>query len=189
MTALNPNTAMAGSFTVLNASTEKQLLGPPNYIGHLHANHAVSSWLYQWTAPTTDSAVTFYYAFNSGDSADYFGGTGSGIPDSNIYVGTVTISHAYGAGIENIASNVSAVQVYPNPAEGVFGLSFDMLKGGNTSALLYSVDGKLCKELFNENLTSGSFNRTFDVSSFAAGIYLVKLNIDGASVTKKIVIQ
>ena len=190
MTALNPNTAMAGSFTKLNIQTEHISPGPPFYISHLHAVHGVSRWLYQWTAPATDSAVTFYYAFNSGDSADFYGGPiGAGIPDSNIYVGQTTITHAFGAGIENIANNISALMVYPNPVEGVLGLSFDVLKAGNASALLYSIDGKLCRPLFNEKLGSGSFNRSFDMSEFAAGIYFVKLNVGGAAVTRKIIIQ
>jgi hypothetical protein len=188
MTALNPNTAMAGAFTVVNSLTEH--LSPPNaplpsYISHLHANHNTSSWLFKWTAPATDSAVTFYYAFNAGDSADFWAPP-TGVPDSNIFADTVIVL-ANTSGIENISSNISGLQIYPNPIDGAFSLSFDVLKEGNASASLYSVDGKFCRQLFNENLSSGSFSRNYNIASLAPGIYLVKLNIGGATVTKKIV--
>jgi len=186
MTALDSNNNMAGSFTVVNSATTKLALGPPDYIGHLHANHTTNSWTFQWTAPAKDSgAVTFYYAFNPGDSANFTGLTAG----SNIYVSKTTIQPGYGVGINSISDKISAMQVYPNPVNAAFNLAFDVKKGGEASALLYSIDGKLCKQLFNENLSTGNFNRSFDVSSFAAGIYFVKLNIDGATATQKIIIQ
>jgi hypothetical protein len=191
LTALNPNKTMGGSLTPANLSTEhieSNVIGSDTvyYISHLHAHNGVSSWIFQWTAPTTDSSVTFYYAFNSGDSADFWGGSGSGIPDSNIFVGTVTINHGFGAGIANNAINSLALQVYPNPVNGEFSMSFNMVKPGMASASLYSVDGRLCKQLFNEGV-SGNSNRSYDISSLASGVYLVKLVAGGTTVTEKIV--
>lgn len=184
MTVLNPNTSMAGSFT--QGPNTHLISGPPDYIGHVHANHNVSSWIYQWTAPATDSTVTFYYAFNSGDSADFYANNNSGIPDSNIFVGQTTIQ-SNPMGIEDISGKISGLEVYPNPVNDVFGLSFNMLNAGMASASVYTVDGKLCRQIFNERLNAGAFSRAYDMSSFAAGIYLLKLNIDGAMVTKKLI--
>jgi hypothetical protein len=90
-------------------------------------------------------------------------------------------------GIENIVNNISGLQVYPNPIDGAFSLSFDVLKPGSASASIYSVDGKFCRQLFNENLSGGTFNRNYNIASLAAGIYLVKMNMGGATITKKIV--
>ena len=185
MTALNPDTTMAGSFTKLNSATERispANPGYPSYIGHLHANPNTKSWLFQWTAPSTDSAVTFYYAFNAGDSLEFV----NDIPDQNIFADTVIVL-ASSAGIPNIANNISGLQIYPNPIDGAFSLSFNVLKAGNASAALYSVDGKFCRQLFNENLGGGAFNRNYNIASLAPGIYLVKMNIGGATITKKIV--
>jgi hypothetical protein len=182
MTALNQNTSMAGTFTRDNTITEHLSPGPPYYISHLYANHNTSSWKFLWTAPATDSAVTFYYAFNSSDSADFT----ADVPDHNIFAGTTTIA-AQGVGINEISNNISELQVYPNPINGAFNLAFDALQPGNASAMLYSVDGKLCRQLFNENLSSGSFNRNYNIATLAEGIYLLKMNVNGATVTKKIV--
>jgi hypothetical protein len=75
----------------------------------------------------------------------------------------------------------------PNPVNGAFSLSFNVLQAGEASASLYSVDGKFCRQLFNENLSGGTFNRNYNIASLAAGIYLVKLNMGGATITQKIV--
>lgn len=185
MTALNgtTNTNMAGSFAVVTPSTTKIALGPPDYIGHLHANHTTNSWTFKWTAPARDSgAVTFYYSFNPGDSANFVGLTAG----ANIFNGHTTIQPGFGVGVNNISDKISEVQIYPNPVNAAFNLAFDVKQGAEASAVVYSIDGKLCRNLFNEKLNSGSFNRFYDISSLPAGIYLVTLNIDGATITKKI---
>lgn len=184
MTALNGNDNKADSFTVVNTSNTHLITGTPNYIGHYHATNFTRSWTFQWTAPSKDSgAVTFYYAFNPGDSADFR----AGIPDANIFVGQTTIlSSSINVGINNITDKVSALNIFPNPVSAAFNLAFDVKQAGVASAMVYSVDGRLCKELFNEKLSTGSFNRNYDISALPAGIYLVKLNMDGASETRKI---
>jgi len=183
MTTLDASNTMAGSYTALTPANTKLLAGSPSYIGHKNANPAVSSWLFQWTAPATATGgVTFYYAFNPGDSANYV----NTLPGANIFVGTTTV-HVNNTGIENIASNVSNLEVYPNPVNGAFSLSFDVIKGGTASAYIYTIDGKMTRQLFYENLSGGNFNRNYSIESLPAGIYLVQLNINGATVTKKIV--
>ena len=185
MTALNgtTNTNMAGSFTVVNSATTKIALGPPDYIGHLHANHITNSWTFKWTAPARDSgAVTFYYSFNPGDSANFVGLTAG----ANIFNGSTTIQPGYGVGVNNIADNISEVQVYPNPVNAAFNLSFDVKSAAQASASVYSIDGKLCQPLFNQKLNTGLFNGSYNISSLPAGIYLIRLNVDGQIVTKKI---
>jgi len=184
MTALTANQNMAGAFAIVSPTTTKLSPGSPSYIGHKVANPNTHSWKFTWTAPATDSgAVTFYYAFNPGDSANFVALTAG----SNIFAGTTTIHPSTGAGIEDISTKISDLRVYPNPVNGAFGLSFDLLKSAEASALIYTIDGKICRQLFNENLSGGNFNRNYNIASLPTGIYLVKLNIDGATITKKIV--
>lgn len=182
--ATDVNGNPVGTFAITSPHT-KLLAG---YMSHLIATQGYNTWLFQWTAPAAASTgpVTFYYAFNAADSA-YFGNYINATPDNNIFVGTTTIQPTYGASINNIADKISGLEVYPNPVNGAFNISFDLKQSGISSAVVYSVDGRLCKELFNENLSNGSFSRNYDISSLSAGIYLVKLNVDGASTTTKII--
>ena len=183
MTALDPANNMAGAFAVVTPSTTKLAVGPPDYIGHLHANHTTKSWTFKWTAPARDSgAVTFYYAFNPGDSANFVSNTAG----ANVFVGQTTIQPGFGVGVNNISDMISEVQVYPNPVNDAFNLTFDVKSAAQANGAIYSVDGKLCQPLFSSKLNTGTFNGSYNVSALPAGIYLVRLNIDGQIVTKKI---
>ena len=181
--ALDGSNNNAGTFAVTSPHT-KLVAG---YMTHLIATQGYNSWLFKWTAPTTNvGPVTFYYAFNPADSVD-FGGYLNAVPSSNIFVGSTTIQYGNGLGINEINSNISDLEVYPNPVNGAFNLTFNLIKSGNVSASIYSIDGKLCTQLVNENMANGAFSRNYDIAALPAGIYLVKLNMNGAEVTKKIV--
>lgn len=127
------------------------------------------------------STVTFYYSYNTAND------------DNNptgdvIYKGSVSIE-ALLSGVEDISTKVADLNIFPNPISSQFSISFDLKEADNVSAQLYSLDGKLMKELINEKMNSGNVNQQFDVNDLAAGIYLVKLNVGGATITKKIVKQ
>ena len=54
-------------------------------------------------------------------------------------------------------------------------------------AAIYSVDGKLCLPLLNEKVNAGPYNHNYNIASLSPGIYFVSLNVDGNTITKKIV--
>lgn len=183
MTALNNSNGMAGSFTALS-QTKLRTYGSIDYISHLNANHNTSSWIFQWTAPATGHGpVTFYYAVNPADSLSF---DTLGASNGNIYTGTVTI-HELGVGINEISEKLNEWHVYPNPVTRDFSLSFDLKKQDVVKASVYSLDGKISKELLDEKLNPGYFNQNYDISAFPSGIYLVKLSVGQASITEKII--
>ncbi len=180
--ALDASNAQAGAFTVSNPATQKINNGAGRqYMGHLNST-STKSWTFKWTAPaTTTGPITFYYCYNTAD--------GDNNPTGDvIFQGSSTINPLL-TGIHDISSKLSGLNVYPNPINGEFGLSFNLKEGNQASAQLFSIDGKQSKELFADRISAGSFNKTFDVNDMPAGIYLMKLTVDGVSVTKKVVKQ
>ncbi|MFN8285209.1 MAG: choice-of-anchor V domain-containing protein [Chitinophagales bacterium] len=186
MDALNTGNKQAGRFNVTNAATTSLKfvkIGTDTvyYIGHKNAS-TTKSWTYKWTSPAAGSGpVTFYYAYNAGDNND------DAIGDM-IYQSAVTINELPN-GIAAIDTKISNLNIFPNPVTKDFGISFDMKESDKVTAYVYSLDGKLSKELMNERVLAGSFTRGFDMNGFAAGVYLVQLNIGNAQVVKKIVKQ
>jgi hypothetical protein len=71
--------------------------------------------------------------------------------------------------------------MYPNPTSTVF----VNVVGTNDNAILVSVYDILGKQVINETLTNNRIN----VSALSAGIYIVKISQNDASVTKKLVIK
>ena len=178
--ALDNSNNQAGTFTVTSATSTKIVVSSGRqYMGHLNAN-STKNWVFKWTAPaSTVGPVTFYYCYNTSN--------GDGSPGSDvIYKGAVTINSSGTTGVADISDKVSALNIFPNPVSNQFGISFDLVESNNVSAQLFTLDGKLCKELISQDLNAGNFNQSFNISDLTAGIYLVKLKVGESSVTKKI---
>ena len=187
VSALDAATNQAGAFTVTdNTHTYIKTsagTGTRQYMGHKGAN-SFKNWVFKWTAPASGD-VTFYYAYN----VMSFSGVGAPQnPEGTIYNGSVTIS-AGPTAIEDISNKLTSLNIFPNPVTSDFSISFDLKASEQLSASIYSLDGKLSRELMNEKGQQGFFNRSFNVQDLPAGIYLVKLNAGTASVTKKIIKQ
>lgn len=181
--ALDGTNNQAGNMIVTDASSTKINLDlTRQYMGHKNAR-SIKNWVFQWTAPTAATGpVTFYYCFNVAN-ADSVPPTE---PEGIIYHSTITIQEGP-SGINDIANKMSALTIFPNPVSNEFRISFNLKNTDKVSAKLYSLDGKLNKELVNENMNEGNFNRSFDISTMPAGIYLLKMNIGESFVTEKIV--
>jgi hypothetical protein len=188
--ALNGSDARAGTMAVTNAATTKiNNIGTGatarQYMGHQNAN-STRNWTFKWTAPAASTGpVTFYYTFNVCNASS----ANPNNPEGTIYKSSVTIPEGTGSGIEDISSKISALNIFPNPVTNEFGLSFDLAETNRVSSQLFSLDGQLLKELINAKTEQGHFTESFNVRDLPAGIYMVKLNVGEASVTKKIIKQ
>lgn len=187
--ALDANNKQAGIMATLANSLNTKIVTdtgatPRQYMGHKAAG-TNRTWSFKWTSPgTCVGPITFYYAYNkcASDSSH------PTVPSGTIYAGTATIT-CNGVGIEDISSKVNDLNIFPNPVSNRFGLYFTLKENSSVNAQLYSLNGELLKQLINEKINEGTVNRQFDVNNLSAGIYLLKLNVGEASVTRKIVIQ
>jgi hypothetical protein len=183
MSALNSSAQQAGTFTLTNTNTTSisTISGGRTYVGHKNANGS-KNWGFKWTAPSAGTGcVTFSYAFNLGS------GDGTRFNDS-IFVGDVTIC-PLSSGINDISNKISSLQIFPNPANQEFRISFSMKESNTVSAQLYSLEGRNIKNLLSETLQQVNFNRAFDITDLSSGIYLVKLKVGDSFTTQKIVKQ
>lgn len=184
--ALDADNNQAGTMTVTDNQHTRIKTSPPTgnrqYMGHLGAN-TFKNWVFQWTAPATSTGpVTFYYAYNTADDDD------EPIGDV-IYQGNTTISPKTGVGVNDIYGKLSNLNIFPNPVTNEFGVSFNIIHNQQVQAQLYTLSGELVKDLLNEQTSTGTYNRNFAVGNLAQGIYMLKLNVGGSSIVKKIVKQ
>jgi hypothetical protein len=169
----------AGTFALTNTTnnTLSTAFGR-SYVGHKNAS-SIKTWGFKWTAPVSGTGpVTFYYTYNLANADGMPGGDA-------IFKNSVTIVEQT-VGVQDISEKISAFNIFPNPATSDFGLSFDLKESSDVTCLLYSLDGKISHQLMSDNLGEGSFNQSFNIENIPAGIYLVKLNVGAASVTRKI---
>jgi endo-1,4-beta-D-glucanase Y len=77
--------------------------------------------------------------------------------------------------------------LYPTPFYSNANVSFTLKDAGVTALVIYDVNGKQVAAIFRENLSAGSYNRSFSVSHLPAGMYIVKLIHNGVITTKKVI--
>ncbi|MCG3165033.1 MAG: hypothetical protein POELPBGB_00793 [Bacteroidia bacterium] len=80
----------------------------------------------------------------------------------------------------------TSFNLFPNPANDMLTLSFDMKESGNLNIEIFDMLGKKVSTLMNDNVSAQKFKRSFSTASLAAGNYVLQLSINGNSVNHKL---
>jgi photosystem II stability/assembly factor-like uncharacterized protein len=93
---------------------------------------------------------------------------------------------------ENIISSVpkdfNLSQNYPNPFNPSTKINYDLPKSGNVVLKVYNELGKEVNTLVSSYKNAGSYEITFDATNLSSGIYFYKLESDGLTATKKMLL-
>ena len=104
----------------------------------------------------------------------------------------LTIKYSQTVGIENTGSEIPAEfslgQNYPNPFNPMTNISLNIAKLGFVSVKVYDISGREVAVLVNENLSAGVYNVDFDGSNLASGTYFYKLETNGFTDVKKMIL-
>lgn len=82
-----------------------------------------------------------------------------------------------------------AFKMGPNPTKDFLSLSFELDKETEMDAGIYTLQGKLVKQLFQERKASGPHDLQFDLSQIAAGVYYLRLSDTESHIGRKLIIQ
>lgn len=105
----------------------------------------------------------------------------------NFYLDTMNV-----IGIVNISSNIpenfTLGQNYPNPFNPVTKIRFDIRKSAFAELKIFDMLGREVKTLVSQNLTAGQYEYSFNAASLPSGVYFYRLNTEGFTMTKKMVL-
>ena len=87
-----------------------------------------------------------------------------------------------------VPSDYSLSQNYPNPFNPVTSIKYSIPKDGNASLKIYDMLGNEVATYFEGFTKAGSYNAEIDASNWASGVYFYRLNADGFSETKKMML-
>lgn len=83
---------------------------------------------------------------------------------------------------------INNIDLYPNPSEDVFNLSFNSLIKQDISLTVYSLIGK---EVYNESINAlvGKFSTSFNLIKFKKAVYFLELRTDNLIINKKLILK
>ena len=154
--------------------------------GHdtLYSSTVVANATYNWylngsTTPIATTNSSFYKFTTQGT---YTVKVVSNDCSSPISPGYLTTS----LGVRN-SSSVKSFAIFPNPTDSKLVLDISLLKTANVQLKIYSTEGK---EMLYKNFgTVKDLNETLNISEFAKGIYILKLQVDDEINYQKVVKQ
>jgi hypothetical protein len=104
-------------------------------------------------------------------------------------IGVICQYPLYTVGINEINENVS-INIFPNPTnKGLTTLSFDIENQSNVNVSLLNNLGQNIKTVFNGTLPQGNNKMNIELSDLSKGMYLVNLNINNITTTRKILVE
>ena len=138
----------------------------------------------QWRQETVNIAnvsgqpdVRFKFKFTSSGSSN------------NIYIDDINITGTLNGVAEEFENNFD-LNIYPNPFSDKSTISFNIQDKYNVTIGVYDIVGKEVMTISNKaELSAGSYQLPLDRNNLRSGIYFVKMNVDGYSVTKKVIVQ
>lgn len=107
------------------------------------------------------------------------------------YVFLVRYIH-YLTGVANISNNTPGKfllhQNYPNPFNPVTNIKFEIPKTGLVKLTVFDITGKVIDRLVDGELSAGTYNADFNASSLSSGAYFYKLETEGFTDIKKMIL-
>ncbi len=178
---LATNNTNAGTLASTSPKTSLATGVQTKYIGHKNAD-TTNTWSFPWTAPATNQGnVVFYFAFVAANASDTEFG-------DQVFKGSKTIgADTTSSGIFNQTWMLD-VNATPNPASDKLIISYES-KSEAAEFSVYSLSGALLVQQNYLNNAAGIIQRTIDLSSLSAGIYLLQVKQGNYRGVKKVIVQ
>jgi len=85
--------------------------------------------------------------------------------------------------------NFALIGVYPNPFNPTTSINFELPEASKVMLTVYDVNGRLVNTLVDGSREAGVHDVTFDASGLPSGVYLYRLDHNGASATGKMLLM
>jgi len=177
ITAENELKQKVGTFVITDATNTHLRGGNAKYVTQTVAGSDLSTWRFNWTAPTTNvsAPITFYMASIAGRlvSGQHTTANTQMVLTSKLIGGVLAVND----------SRLLQFSMYPNPSDTyvTLQLPFDTNKA---NVKIFDYLGKI---LIQKNLNNT--NNNLDISNLSTGIYFVRIQSDTKVGTKKLVVR
>jgi PKD repeat protein len=156
---------------------------------------ATSAWTptttSDWTTVHVTTITTSYFTSNFRYKFQFNGSGGNNIylDDINLYKGAPSdVLVTEFAGIAEETSNLTEVEVYPNPTEGELNVHFSVPANEAVEIQIQDITGKIAQNNFIKAKT-GSNLVLLDTSKLSSGVYFIKMQFANTQKTIQFVVK
>ncbi|MBA2611149.1 MAG: T9SS type A sorting domain-containing protein [Bacteroidetes bacterium] len=96
---------------------------------------------------------------------------------------------AASTGIKNFSANIKELSFSPNPVADKGELKFVLAKEEKVNVTISDITGKVISTLYTGTMYQGEQKIDLNTSSYASGVYFVKVRLSDGEVNKKIIVQ
>jgi hypothetical protein len=115
---------------------------------------------------------------------------GAAGPGNNIYLDDINVfDAATTTGIQNTTVSGAALNVYPNPSNGIVNIDLNLTEKHTVAVNVTDMLGRTIENIAAKNYTAGENTLIIGEKNYQSGFYLVNINIDGQIITKKVMIN
>jgi hypothetical protein len=112
----------------------------------------------------------------------------AGLGPTSVYYNMETLVTGIHQTNSEVPARFSLEQNYPNPFNPVTNIKFSIPKAGFVTLKIYDISGREVAQLVNRNISAGTFNYDFDASGLSTGVYFYRINADGFTDVKKMML-
>ncbi|MCD4734148.1 T9SS type A sorting domain-containing protein [bacterium] len=91
--------------------------------------------------------------------------------------------------VPGMVSELALSDPYPNPADESLTIHYELTQNGSVELNVYDLSGRLVETLVSGEQTAGRHSVSWDSSTSATGVYLLRLEATGEAITKRAVIS
>ena len=106
---------------------------------------------------------------------------------NNVYIDDIKIYDPTIVGVNEVNKTTLHFNVYPNPVDNQLNIEFNLLENTNVLGEIFDVTGRKIETLFNSNYSLGTHRVDHNISDLNAGIYFIKITLEGESFTKRVI--
>jgi hypothetical protein len=153
------------------------------YSDIMHTAPRSTAFTVVWTAPASGTGYLYCALLGVNNNGATSGDKG------NTKTMTLTSATANGIIESSENGNVSDLAIYPNPCIKTINLAYNLKESAFVHIELFNTDGAKVADIADKNQDAGYQEIHFDIPSIVSkGIYIIKMNLNDKSISKKVII-
>jgi PKD repeat protein len=156
-------------------ATNNTLVTAPNHIGYFTPEND------EWEEAYIDNISNLYLIENFRLRFEFKSGGGN-----NVYIDDINIYDPSTVGINEVNKAALNYHVYPNPINNSLHVNFNLLHGSDVIGEVFDIGGRKIATLFNSSFPVGENSIKINTSDWNAGMYFVRIGLEGEIFVEKV---